>query len=353
MMIYKKNKRAQAESQFHWVFVLIAGAAILAFFVTFAYRHKAISEKKEDIKFANYLDMQVSLAEVTSKSTNNRSDLPYKDIKFSCEGIQFSGFEHDFNKKIVFAPTKIKTSRLYISTYQFSMPFKVTNFVYIIAPNVNYIFITDENDPVYAKINSAISNIPSNPITMSKYSSYTSMSPDNIKKLQNFPSIRFIFIDKDPSSDLSSIYENFKNKEVSALYIKDKGLTFYQKTKSSFTQPDKSYYLDDASLLGAIITDNKEMYDCMMANAFERLYQASMLYTNLITKFQSERGDCSQSYSSIQNYLDKIKNGAGGLDSIEEFNTITQQQTNDLIGAVSSLDQKNNQMKQYTCPTIY
>ena len=48
MTLFKKNKRCQAESQFHWVFVLIAGAAILSFFVTFVYKHKAITEKKEE-----------------------------------------------------------------------------------------------------------------------------------------------------------------------------------------------------------------------------------------------------------------------------------------------------------------
>lgn len=316
--MFKKNKRAEVESQFNWVFVLIAGGVILLFFVTFIYRHKVISDKKLELKFNQNLDLRLSMAEITSKSLNNVSDLLGKSIQFSCKSVG----QVNFKKKTIFSPSVVEAKRLYIYSYPFEAAFKVNNFVYVINPNVRYVFIKPNpfafSDDLYAHFYNIM---PEGTMLITplndKYEYKNIFSKSK--------SVRFVFINT-PVYLIEIDKDIDKYQDVSAIKItSDKKLVFYEKNKNGkLLESGKSFYFDDASLFGAFIVDKKEVYDCMMENAFNRLNYVSEVYIGKIERLESiSSPDCRDVYISLKNDIGSLKDIAESLGSRGAFKSFS------------------------------
>jgi len=319
----------------------------LLFFSMFIFRYKSVNDQKLQIKFYQDLDLQLSLSEVSTTTLNNISNVPNKNLKFSCKGLGTIGF----NKKIVFAPSTIKATKLGIYTYSFLAPFKVNNFVYVLSPNTKYVFITDRSDETYLDILTTL-GVARESMSRQSFATYSlsnGNSPGNLnaianeekkEKLSEYQSIRFVFINQNPSMDLinDDMDEYYKNSFVSVLHIDSANqnnpqkLTFYdydEKFDKMGSVGQSSYYFDQASLLGAVIVDNKNMYDCMVANAFNRLYYVADTHIQRIDKLSENnnlRPECKDFYvepNGLKSGMTSLKEEiAGPLKDINEFKSI-------------------------------
>ena len=76
------NKKA-ITLQFHWIFILIAGGIILAFFFSIASKQGDLSDEKLSLSLVHSIDMILELAE-SSEGTSQVIPLPKKGISASC-----------------------------------------------------------------------------------------------------------------------------------------------------------------------------------------------------------------------------------------------------------------------------
>ncbi|HII71286.1 TPA: hypothetical protein HA265_00860, partial [Candidatus Woesearchaeota archaeon] len=134
------SRRAQVESQFNWIFILIVGALILGFFAYIVIKQKTASEAK----FAGTVTKQLNTILVGAKvSSGAEQEIPTPEvsIQFSCTDYFIGPASQRLGNRIVFAPTFIKGNRLQTWTLDWNVPFKVTSFLYLTAPTIRYYII--------------------------------------------------------------------------------------------------------------------------------------------------------------------------------------------------------------------
>ena len=135
-----RYKKAVIEVQFNWLFVLIIGAVILIMFSGIIIRQKNISETSKNVMMLNNLDAIFSGSEA-SKGTVNIVRIPETRIEFRCNRYSIGELSKQLGVMNVFPPSILEGDRLISMTLDFSMPYRITNLVYITSPKYRYIFI--------------------------------------------------------------------------------------------------------------------------------------------------------------------------------------------------------------------
>ena len=331
------NKKA-FEIQFNWIFVLVAGAAIILFFTVVVIKQKNVSETSTKATVLKSVEAIITGAGV-STDTTNRIGIPSSDINVDCGRVSIGEVSKQYQNLILFAPSLIKGDKLITQTLAFSTPYRATNLLYITSPQLRYIIIG--NSEIAKYINKSM------PAELKK--EFYKSAPE-IKNSNNYR-IRFVLFDniiafpkaleKLPDSDVTAVKINGDNEKGTA--------EFYQKQGSSWTLKETSSYIGKQSLLGAIYSDTFEAYECNMQNVFSRL--------NLVTKIYVERTKrlmegavtgsqirCNQFYSNALTQLNSILAASSGF-SRENINVIA--------ASANSLAGENKNAQIYSCTLIY
>ena len=303
------NKKAQLGAHFHWIFILIAGAIILTFFVSIVIKQKDISEQNIAGKAIGGLDQIFTAAGVT-EDTLNKIDIPKIEMEFICSddyseySIRKTGLNRNLQTEIVFSPDLVKGDSILIWTLPWSMPFKVDNFMMVTSPEIRYVVLYDDDE--YKAI-SIFDDLPDD-VTKEMYSILNS-NLDFLESKDNYK-IKLIFVTE--NEIINQKLPDWMDKEdVSIVRIADGYVQFYNKNpdlilNSSF-QKDYFYVINehDKALLfsedeknpmvyAAIFAENSEMYRCSIRKAYKRLELISNVYTERINYLQ----DFYQSLSS-------------------------------------------------------
>ena len=135
-MLYKKAQGMQ----FNWIFVIIAGAIILAFFLMFTVKYTDLQNNKVSARIANSIESQLDslkTAEVSTTIENNA------EINFQCDKFYVNNFiSKGLSEKLIFSPLIIK-GNLLAWTQEWNYPFSVTNVFYLIGVNDEYKYKTN------------------------------------------------------------------------------------------------------------------------------------------------------------------------------------------------------------------
>lgn len=322
----KAAKKGQIELPFHLVFALIAGSVILLIFIIFAFKGYNVSKAEASIDISNTLNLLLTSTEVSPKTFLPIEDLPKSKLEFTCEDFSIEGQAKSYQNKIVFAPSQLETTKLFIWSFDWNAPFYVTNMIAITSPSVIYVFVGNNNDPLMNSIRSAF---PKN------------ITARFVNNLNNFPYTgheytRFIFVNSNPTMPPS-----FANKKVSALKVAQTDtlehgyITFY---KNDITRPiaTPSEYFGQALLYGAIFTDNAETYGCNIQKAINRLQNIAKIYDK---KQDILRGNIPG--GRICTYNAPIKQLI--VTSSEKFPKTT----------IDEIKKVNKVLQQQSCPVIY
>ena len=135
-MVYNKGSMS---IQFNWILVLIIGGLILTFFISVVQKQRSVSE--ENIASSIQTDLQSILASShVSTETASVIEIPSNEIQYSCEGFKV-GNQFPTKFRYTFAPDLLKSDRNTISvfSYDWSMPYKITNFLYVTSPDIKYL----------------------------------------------------------------------------------------------------------------------------------------------------------------------------------------------------------------------
>lgn len=327
------------EVQFNWIFVLIAGSAILLFFTVLVIKQKSVAETSTKATVLKSIEAIVAGAGVSTDTTNIAS-IPNSDIEISCNRISLGTVSKQHESMILFAPNTIKGDKLITQTLSFNAPYKATNLLYITSPQVRYIIIGSNS------ISKEINRTLPNEVKKEFYD-----LPPEIKNSNNYK-IRFVIfgemigfpktLSKMPDFDVTAIRINGDLEKGSA--------EFWQKDGVSWQAKGSAPYIGKASLIGAVYADSIEAYNCNMQNAFSRLNLVTKIYIDRAKKLvqkeliSGRQLQCNQLYS----------NGLSQLSSIFSASLIfNQQNANAISDASKSLSSENKNAQIFSCTLIY
>jgi len=281
-----RSKKAQISTQFAWIFILIAGAIILIFFLSLVYKQKDISETKLSATVLTYLDSILSgatLSSGTSQPIDTSFDL---EMNFICDEDGFSRYEiadsslgKDTPAEIIFAPDTIKGRRIIAWSLDFNAPFKVTNFLYLSDQDIKYVFV----NPAGTFASDIIKRMPKD------FTSETIISPAGVTN-KGFHKIRLIFFQEDPATIQLPPHLQDKDLDISAVKISPTMVTFYRRTENreNFRQEGSLSYISYPSAFGAIFSQDYTFYECNMKKAMKKL--------SLIAKIHAEKQNSMKLY---------------------------------------------------------
>lgn len=332
------NKKA-FEVQFNWIFVLIAGAAILLFFTVIVIKQKSVAEISTKATVLKSIEAIITGAGISTDTTNIIS-IPKSDIEISCNRVSLGTVSKQHENLILFAPSLVKGDKLITQTLSFNAPYKATNLLYITSPQLRYIIIGSNN--LAREINKTL------PLDIRK-EFYPS-----IPEIKNFNNYRIRFIILDEMIEFPKSLAKMPDFDVTALKINgdlEKGtLEFWQKDGVSWQAKGSSPYIGKASLIGAVYTDNSDMYNCNMQNVFSRLNLVTKIYIDKTKKLVQKESTSGRQFQCNQFY----NNGLAQLSSIFSASSIfNHQNVNAIFDSAKSLAGENKNAQIFSCTLIY
>ncbi|MBN2420802.1 hypothetical protein JXB27_00825 [Candidatus Woesearchaeota archaeon] len=376
-------KKSQIEVQFNWIFVLIVGAILLTFFVTIALKQKSTSETI--IKSESFDAFNTILSSISSPEGSATSPVKFSDdigyyciIEDPCICQIYSGkrtqpsallFTDDL---FIFSQENLKGLYKIVSSKEWTFPFRIANFIFIISPEIKY-FIEDtffgqtifygmppetilEEDAEYKAVDKELFNPNEFSITSGNYK------------------VRFVFTETNPED--FSIPEEIRGSDtdVSAVYFTTENsadvVKFYKKSKSDpskFSYSDESFIFGDATTYAAIFSENKDDYACMMNNAFKRFMAAAeiMKEKQIIYRSQEQFGCSSENTLGLESIQTEVSSSVCCTSydthasssllkiSIDMFNLQDYDSYLSVKREISALNSQNDNAVRNGCPNLY
>lgn len=337
MNFIMRLKRGVIDIQFNWIFVLISGAIILLLFIGMITRQENLSGTYTNTLVLNNLDAVLSGHEI-STGTVNVVKIPEIRLEFGCDKYSVDGISKQLDAMNVFAPSVLEGNNMISTTLGFSMPYKVTNLMYLTNPKIRYVFVGDSGfaREIFETMPDEIRN-----------DGYT-----NTQAIQdeNDDNVRIIFFDQDPEipESLAAMKGTLTALKVDGNH--DTGtLEFFDLGNNEFVSKGITHYIKDSTLLGAVFTDDINVYNCIMENTIKKLNIVSKVYEGKIDKikdgYSSEpiNDTCRQFYEDIAIYDDLTVLSSSGFDS--SLQTI--------INAANEIEMKNSDAGKLSCLLIY
>jgi hypothetical protein len=134
------SRKAQVQLPFNLIFSIIAGSIILLVIGVFVLRSIEINKKENAIEMVTNLNLIMSGAEASSKTINHIEDLPNLEVDIDSQGFSILGQERPWRNRLVFAPKRLEGTRLITWSYDWRVPFYVSNFLYLTTPKEEYVF---------------------------------------------------------------------------------------------------------------------------------------------------------------------------------------------------------------------
>jgi|SRR3989344_1941791 len=268
----------KSQSELNWVFILIIGAIILAFFTAFAFKYKSLQDEKTSIEILNTLDNSLTSLKTSPYATFDSINLPL-DVQVTCNNLIINE-ETYATKNLLFSQKKL-SKKMFIYYKPFKAPFKIADFYFITDLNAKYHLVYDSTTQQYV-----ISLINSLPQELQSKFSYSSN-----RKTQAFT--------KNIEIKNLNNYRNIDNLNLNNNYLK---------------VDDFSLYKNDELVYAAIFSDN---FECMNEKIKLEIDKAVSVYKNKALTLRHE--NCN--YASLMSYLDNLKNDLTYSSSINSINT--------------------------------
>ncbi len=331
------NRKAQVEITFNWVYILIAGAVILLFFVGIAVKEKASAQQSLGQDLVNTMDSIFTGAGVSEKTKNfiDIGGLAEYTLYFNCQdgitqyGLKDTSARSENNIDAIFAPSELKAPQLITWSLPYLLPYKVMDFLYISSSNTRYYLYSNNQKFVNEFMNATAGFNRDYLLTPEQY--------NQIDPQKNFHTRIIDFTGQliKQNAPLPSKLRSLDDSAISGLVIeenqaKEKKVTYYQKQglvwKKQNLKPLSIISLSnerDAALYAAIFAANDQMYQCTMKKAFKRLGYVTSVYqgkTQSITSFYQTHPELQFTKSCLSYYKDSSPNIQTSIESLH--NTI-------------------------------
>jgi len=337
--------RSSIQMQFNWIFVLIAGAVILASVFAFISKQKGISEKKIADTLIKDIETLATVA-ATGKGAEP-IQTPRTEVRFVCDetcscNIEVGAWTRSFKEKLIFSPKSLEGTSMLFWAMDWKVPFRVTNFLLLTNRQVKYFFIYGDDSfskGFYQQVRDLIPE--SIDFEFSKVDLFNAKDDD-------YEKVRFVFIGVDPGSLSEFLDESFEKVDVSAVQLMRGKAIFYKKTdpkKLAFATTEHPVF-GDAAYFAAMIAEDSNMYRCNMQRAFRKLSTISEILhiraeylqdktseTNLLCGYQA-------AMDHFQSYIDLGNQARFNIDSPTGF-------------PYEALEATNHELLLEGCPLVY
>jgi hypothetical protein len=329
------GKKAQEESQLNWIFILIAGAVILAFFVFIVIKQRGASEAKFSGKIAQQLNTILVGAKVSS-GTVQEIPTPEVSIRFTCNDYYIGPASQRLGNRLVFAPEFVEGDRIITWTLDWNVPFKITSFLYMTSPLVRYVVVgsDDKAKEIFDEMPKKLNKVRIDDLGQAK---------DEGDKY-----VRFIFVN--PESASFGIPAGFEKAVVSGLIIRSdpsqSTVQFLEKTTTGLTTSGPAVTFTESEVMyGAIFSTKADDYQCLMKRAYTRLNLVASVYAAKFNEIAPiyDGTNCEGYYKDNKDIKALID--ATADPSHVDYGSIGEEK--------SKLKEVNTRLQIYSCPLLY
>lgn len=372
----RQGKKGVVELQFNWMFVIIAGGVLLLFFFNLSRGQSDLLQKALHGKVMKDLDAIFISAE-GAKGTTSLIKIPKSDITFECDRYLLGEFPNSLNNRILFAPSHLKGKELLTWSYDWNVPYRVTNFLYITNPSVQYVYVRDSSNQRSQEFFDAFLSLVPEQLTN------ITLAYPPILKDEGYDQVRLVFYEFDTTLSNNAVdvervdldaLRGYDDADVSAIKIRgvqaadlDKEyfygiVEFYEKAKVGrrvkFVKTGDAPLFGKASLFGALFASqqkvkggNEMVYSCIMNRAVEKLSVVTTLYKNRAELLKNSFS--ATSYHPCLAYYD--------IGTIAIFNSLLGQiplgytlaSIREIAIQAEALDNENSQAEQQSCPHLF
>jgi len=313
----KYDAKGQLQISFNWIFVLIAGAVILLFFVTSISKEKDSSQTQLAQKASARLDAVFAVIQQNPNSVQIH-DAPNYELDFYCteEGhyysLKDSSTKNYLENEHIFAPETVGKAKLISWTKTFSAPFPVSSILYLSDEKNQYVFITADS-----KIEKLYEDFPDK-FSKRNVSLSQDITDEGFRKYIIIVAALPAILDGDVKKKTRSIIV-VSSETTSDIYGYGK-LKYYE--GGSLTSIDKPY-VGQELLFAGIVSGNSKLYACGLDKVLEKtriVAQTNLLRTQ---KLKNEydltyTGRCSTFYGLVtQGYVQNLTVSAGSFETTD------------------------------------
>lgn len=341
-------RSGQIGEQFNWIFIIVAGAMILTFFVMIVNRQRDISQKKLASDLLADMDMIIT-GQGVSPGSSKLIDMAELEIAFTCDDYSIYDVPRMSGNSIVFSPERIKGEKLIAWTLDWGMPYRAANFIYLTVPDIKYFII----DPAQSGGVDSFGIKDDFPETVDM--DVVSELPGTLK---GYDKVRLVYLSASqpsasqlplPSDDL----EEYDDEDVSVLYIEatEKGdfdgdaiMHFFRKKGDAIIEEGVWVAMKKEVVYGAIFSDSRELYMCNIQKALKKLEVVTGVYKER-TKYLLEgleSGDLCSPYYSTEPFQAIIDSLQGSSISV-----------GDIFASADFIKGLNDRTIFASCPEIY
>ncbi len=365
------GKKAQIQITFSWVYILIAGAIILLFFIGIVVKQKSISEENLATDVVRVMESIFTGAGVSEKTKNfvDISGLADYTLYFNCEegttdfGIKDKGKPSQNSIDPIFAPLEIRDTQLVLWSLPYKLPFKVMDFTFVTASKTKYYFLGN-SDFVDEFINSTegFGNIE-------RIDDVSEIDPQRNYQFRIVDFSGGLFVNQGIPEKLKKIEDS---KLTAIIFTGTNQVDYYQKLGNSWDklnkEPVKIVSIPgerDAAKYAVIFSGNDQTYKCNMHKAFTRLRYVLDVYDSKLKEMeQYYQADPELAVGECYNYIRTggyTPNARSSLNSLK--NRVAACLVNypetygfclDLLGDAEKLKEANKNLgEKGNCLTLY
>ncbi len=335
------------ELEFHWIFIMIAGALILVFFFTLAQKLRTVSEENRILDVSRELDHVFSAA-ISAKRVSQQVSLPKGGISFECSQVcdcyfRLGSKTTSFKDSMIFAPNKLVSNTAQVWAFDWKLPYRITNFLFISEPSLQYVFVADPQQPHSRALQQKLAqDIP-------QTIHATFVTPHELPQ-QPLGQTRIVYLGiPPPATPLLGLPDSFRTTQVSGLFInaEQRKLVFYTQRNQELISTEATY-AGDAAVYAAIFTTDPQVYSCGMTRALAKAAHITEVYaaraqalTNDMSALQ--RSDCIYPESFLQEFLQAINAQSTAITpNLIPLEVNAQQVT-----------KENENLRLQSCPVLY
>lgn len=359
-----KQKKAQLEVTFHWVYILIAGAVILLFFVGIVMRGKVVAEERlgEDVvRIMESILVGAGVAEKTKNFVKTEGLADYV-IEFKCEegyagfGIKGGAFR-EVPMNPVFAPKEVKTTELILWSLPYKMPYKVMDLLMVTSINTKYFVIGGEGTFFRGELEKSVEDLKNFDLEISDLS--------EIDPGKNFH-VRIVDLDgiNIKGQPVPEKLKEMGDKQVSAVSFSGVNqVTYFQKKGAVWEEEETVQIISiaeekDAAKYAAIFAGDGESYRCNMIKVFKRMNYVNEVYWGKFEEIvdyykENPLGTSEECLFILERQTTSMWVEFGIFKAKTSYCVLDYDYCSDLIGEATNLKNLNTELGKEPCITLY
>jgi hypothetical protein len=316
------KSRKGFELQFNWLFVIIGGSILLAFFFMLITRQTSGSEDELGLSSQQEID---SIFRANQAASETQKLLPFdKKISFFCSSsgndflseyyVGSSKVSTGYNYRVIFAPTFLESTEIIMKNAPFKSPYNVMSFIYLTNKHTEFVFVGEDTDNPFFSQLATLLPMNSTIHDSATLSSYKNTNYDHTVFLLNFS-------DKDLlDGKLVNFNKPTDEGRAYALLLDSAGsiadsygnIIFYEyKPGTGFDEAGTAGFMGPELLAGAIVSHDRNLYSCELRKALLRLNFTLELHKKKLEQYSAFLPSCISSYDRMVQQMNGIQEAIG------------------------------------------